>query len=75
LGMKRLGARTTGKPEAFGKCEREGFVARSHGASRESNPYNTASHPDQESLVLDKSQALLARAWWKGWDAANDQLA
>ena len=39
--QQKAGLLVLGKPEAFGKCKLEGFVARSGGAKRESNPYDS----------------------------------
>ena len=64
----------TGKPEASGKCELEGFAARSRGVLREANPYNKAEEPRSSKAAAVSEARMLATAWWKGWDAANSQL-
>jgi len=61
-----------GKPAALGKYELEGFMARSGGADRTSNPYDARSHRIADSTTTHPEAAA---AWWYGWDAASTQLA
>ena len=56
------------------KCETEGFVARSSGAERESNPYNLILRPDVRPW-LQKVQRDMSAAWWQGWDRAHRHLS
>ena len=70
-----LGASDPGKPQPFGNCEREGFVARSSGAAREANPYKAQTPKVSREPSFVPGQALLADAWEKGWDAADRQLS
>ena len=70
--QQKSGLWALGKPEAFGKCELEGFVARSGGANRESNPYDSK----QDRTKADATaHPKAATAWWCGWDTAAMQLA
>ena len=68
--QQKSGLRALGKPEAFGKCELEGFVARSGGANRESNPYDPKHRRNTNAATAHR-----ATAWWYGWDTAAMQLA
>jgi hypothetical protein len=52
--------------------ERLGFVARSGGATRQSNPY--APSTAQSNRVLPLEEAARCAAWYRGWDAADRQL-
>ena len=70
-----LGAGDPGKPQPFGNCEREGFVARSSGAAREANPYKARTLEFSREPPVVTGQELLADAWEKGWDAADRQLS
>ena len=63
--------RMLGKPGAFGKYELEGFVARSGGAMRESNPYTYKQHRMTNAAVAHPDAVT---AWWCGWDTASMQL-
>ena len=70
--QQKAGLLVLGKPEAFGKCELEGFVARSGGAKRESNPYDSKHHRYTNAATAHREAAT---AWWCGWDTASMQLA
>jgi hypothetical protein len=67
-------ARSELREGVFGQCERDGFVARSSGAQRQTNPYNgpPASGTAQPSSV--RVEQKMAAAWWAGWDRADAQL-
>ena len=69
--QQKSGLLVLGKPEAFGKCELEGFVARSGGAKRESNPYDS-----KRNWTTDAANAHpgAVTAWRCGWDTASMQL-
>jgi hypothetical protein len=70
--QQRSGPQDFAKPEASGKCELEGFLARSGGASRESNPYGSKQHPNADTPGAHPDAAT---KWWDGWDTASAQLA
>ena len=70
--QQKSGLPEFGKPEALGRWELEGFVARSGGADRGSNPYDLQQHQSADGSARHESWAI---AWWCGWDNASAQLA
>jgi hypothetical protein len=55
------------------KCEREGFLAASSRADRQSNPYDVVPQLGDRPWAK-KVQRDMAAAWWRGWGKAIRQL-
>jgi hypothetical protein len=74
LPVIRMVARADFPDGVFAQCDRQGFVARSSGAARRANPYdsNPACGATRPSSI--QVEQRMASAWWAGWDRADRQL-